>query len=166
MLRVTSVIKACGFIDDSFMDETAMLLGTYRHEATVLYDLGTLDPTTLDPRVSPHVDGWAKFRREMNPIIIATEEEVSHPAYKGRLDRRIILDGREGVLDIKTGAKALWHRLQLAGYALCFDRPMARWGLYLTDAGTYKLEEYRDRQDFETWKACVTIASFLERNAA
>ena len=161
-MRVTNILKACGLIDTAFMDEAAMKRGEYVHLACELDDKGDLDESTLDPLVDPYLAARRLFRKEQNPDILTIEEEVkhSHYGYEGRLDRRAMMDARECVLDIKTGQPAEWHSLQLAGYALCFDRPHARFGIYLSNDGRYKMTEYKDRKDYEVWKACVTLANW------
>lgn len=165
-LRVTGIIKAAGLMGQQWSDEWGMDRGTAVHKAAELDDRGDLDPETVDPMVAGHLAGWRKFRAEAAPEILAVEEEVIHEqyGYRGRLDRRVKLTGVEGILDIKCGQPAAWHPIQLAGYALTFHRPLARWGLYLPGDGNFRLREYRDRNDYDIFKAALTVARWLEAN--
>lgn len=166
-MRVTAILKAVGLIDLEWADQEAMDRGTAVHSATAILDRGEeIDPNSIDPRVAPYLPGWERFKAELRPEILAIEERVEHPIYKytGTLDRLVKIADREGIIDIKTGPPASFHQVQLCGYALCFTRPLARWGVYLTAEGTYKLIEYKDRTDYEVFRAALTVASFKERN--
>ena len=164
-MRVTELIRACGLMDLTWCTQEALDRGTAVHLACELDDRGDLDESSVDPVIMPYLMGWRKFKREMEPQILSIEEEVEHPAYKGRLDRRLILNAREGIGDIKSGPPADWIALQLAGYAMCFDRPLARWAIHLSADGKYKLIEHSDRKDFDVWKACVTLANWKARTS-
>ena len=106
-----------------------------------------------------------EFLAEVKPEILSIEEAVKYPgSYQGTLDRRVIIHGREGIVDLK-GQPSVVDPLQLAGYALCSNRPMARWNLYLRSGPTYKLVEHKNRrQDDADWKACVRIAAFRRKH--
>lgn len=166
-MRVTQILKAVGLIDIEWATQEDMDRGTAVHACTAMMDKGEeIDPNSIDPRVAPYLPGWTKFKAEMRPEILAIEERVEHPVYKyhGTLDRIIRVGHAEIVADIKTGPPAPWHAVQLAGYALCFTRPLDRWGIYLNSDGGYRLEKYGDRKDYDVFKAALTVASFIERN--
>jgi len=143
-------------------DESALRRGEAVHLATAFDDLGQLAEESLDPRLVGYLAGWRKFRRELSPEIQTIEEKVHHKlyGYEGTLDRRLTLRGRAGILDIKSGLPQRWHAVQLAAYANTFDGPLARWGIYLADDGTYRLEEYKDRHDWDVFKAALTIVAW------
>ena len=87
---------------------------------------------------------------EKMPQVLESEQGVEYPgSYCGTLDIRLVIDGKEGILDIK-GQPSANDRLQLAGYACTFPRPMKRWNLYLRVGKTYRLVEHPNhRQDDE-----------------
>ena len=141
--------------------------GTAVHAATAMMDRGEIiEPESIDPRVAPYLPGWSKFNAEMKPEFLAIEEEVENPtyAYQGRLDRIAKMNGRTAILDIKTGWPEPWHALQLAGYAFCFPSSPARFGVYLSAEGKYKLIEYTKRTDYDVFKACLIVANFKKEN--
>ena len=124
-----------------------------------------LDWRTVPPDVLPRLRQYQIFRDEMKPEILSIEEAVENEAlrYCGRLDRRIKIAGREGILDMKSPSRCAWHPLQLAMYAACFPRPLARWNLYLYDE-RYQLIEHKDRSDWEVCKAILTLYAWRQRN--
>ena len=95
----------------------------------------------------------------------AGEESVANVIYQyeGRLDRRIRINGREGILDIKGPFQASWQAIQLSLYQGCFAHPLARWTLHLSD-DRYQLIEHKGREDWAVAKAAITIAAWKERN--
>jgi hypothetical protein len=141
--------------------------------ATALVDDRDLDRSTVDPSIRGSVEAYERFLAEMEPKIIATEEPVEHDAYRycGTLDRRVLLyptrdavcvNWRIGVLDIKRGGPAPWHAIQLSAYARCFAGPHARWNLYLGDDGRYRLVERKGRNDWNVFKAALTLYHWRE----
>ena len=138
--------------------------GTAVHRATELLDLGTLDESTVDPEhVLGRLNAYKAFLEDVHPIILDVEQLVRNPRWKycGKLDRRLKIRGREGILDIKCGAEEKWHRLQTMGYRLCFRRRMARWCLYLKDDGTYKLREHDNPSDHGAFLGALAIHNWL-----
>ena len=164
-MRVSEILRSCGLTDLTWCTQEALDRGRAVHLACELDDKGDLDESSVDPVVMPYLVGWRKFRKELEPQILSVEEEVEHPhyGYKGRLDRRIILGAREGIGDLKSGPPQDHHALQIALYAMCFDRPLARWGIYLSDEGKYKLIEYADRKDYDDAKTCISFANLKIR---
>ena len=73
-----------------FGDEWYATRGTYIHQMIEMHVKGTLDEENLDPQLRPYLDAFKKF-------------QVEAPHVKG-------------IGDIKSGAKMLWHLLQIAAY--------------------------------------------------
>lgn len=162
--HVTQILKDAGLVDCSWFTDYMRQRGTALHLACELYDKDDLDLSTLDPEIEAPFRGYLKFLEEVDPEILGIEKHVTYPGiYQGTLDRRVIMGvlAREGILDLK-GQPSPVDRLQLAGYAMTFPRPMRRWNLYLrVKEGDYKLVEHRDRQiDDKDFMACVRIAAF------
>ena len=167
LLRVTGILKAAGLCDMQWASEDAMDRGTAVHLACQYLDEGGLDFATLDPALMPAVEQYVEFLDHVAPEILAIEEEVRNATlrYAGRLDRRVSINGREGILDIKGIYRADWQAIQLAGYAGCFARPMARWTLHLpSDGTTYRLIEHKDRDDWRVFQAALTVAGWRARH--
>ena len=163
---VTAILKDAGLIDTRFFNDYAMTRGTFVHQACEMLDLGTLDEDTLDPALFGYVGAYKKFRAEC-PMVWTEIEHMradSVLGYAGTPDRV----GDRTVLDIKTGQKQPWHGFQLAAYTmLALNAPLntltKRLGLYLKDDGTYKLERYQDRADFDVFKAALIIYNAKRR---
>ena len=161
---VTTIIKAAGLIDTTWFTEGATTRGTYVHQATELYDKNDLDEAALDPALVPYLNAYKQFLNDTGFCIDGIEKRI-HSAtygYAGTLDRLGKFPGENinSILDIKSGVPAKWHGAQLAAYALCYPEPHNRYGLYLSDNGTYKLKRFRDRNDMQVFLACLTIYKF------
>jgi len=158
---VTQVLKAEGFINTDFIDPWYAERGTAVHKATELFDLGTLDESSLDPRIVGYLEAWKKYRRDTGytPDPDMIERRMYHPTlkYAGTIDRP--------GLDIKSGSPEPWHVIQAAGYEdlmLANTDDVSRgWSMiYLKEDGTYKvkpysaIELYQARRIFHAALAC------------
>lgn len=159
--HVTAILKEVGLISVEWCKDYDRDRGTAVHAATHLHDEDDLDWSTLDDCVAPRLAQWQRFRMEVGPEILSIEERVINEGlrYCGRLDRRVVIRGREGVLDIKGTTPDLFHGPQLAAYAACFKRPLARWNLYLSD-DRYRLIERVDRSDWKVFVGALSIYNF------
>lgn len=165
---VTRILKSAGLIDERWSSDGSLRRGSYAHAALEFYDQGDLDETTLDPGLLPYLEAWKKFRAELPFEILAVEERIVHPIYlyAGTLDRRVRLKhgGQQAIVDLKTGAPAVWHPLQTAGYAMPFVDPTRRFAVYLNGDGKYDLKEHKDRTDYDVFKAFLTGHFWKKRN--
>jgi hypothetical protein len=163
--HVTEILRDAGLISTEWFTEEARDRGTAVHAAARYLDEGDLDRESLDPSVAPRLAQYEKFIAEVKPEILAIEEPVEHGLMKycGTLDRRLRINGREAILDIKGIAASDWHGAQLALYAMCFPRPLARFNLYLFD-DRYKLVERTDRADYGCATACLTIRNWRQNH--
>jgi len=161
LIHVTTVLAEAGLIDTAWFTEHAREKGSAVHLATQFLDEGDLNWSTVEPDVLARVRQYQKFLDEVKPEILAVEESVRNEAlqYQGQLDRRVRINGREGIIDIKGPCESAWNGAQLAAYASCFLRPLARWNLYLHD-DRYRLIERKDRKDWELFKAALVIAAW------
>lgn len=163
--RVTHILASAGLVETQWFKDYDLERGSALHAAAHYLDDGDLDWSTVDPVVLPRLRQYQKFLDEVRPEILAIEEEVVNEAlqYVGHLDRRVRINGQEGILDLKGPSRAPWQALQLSLYAGCFTRPMKRWALHLSD-DHYNLIEHKDRRDWEAAKACLTLVAWKERN--
>jgi len=159
--RVTEILKNAGLIESAFFTDETRDRGSAVHAAAHYLDENDLDWPSVDPSVLPRLRQYQKFKDDVKPEILAMEEQVVNEPlqYAGRLDRRVKINGREGVLDLKGPSECAWHRLQIMYYVACFPRQLARWALYLSDA-RYKLVEFRGREDWEACKAILILTSW------
>lgn len=163
---VTTIIKGMGLIDDTHYTEAARIRGQYVHEAVHLYCKDDLDEEALDDTLRPYLEGYKRFLADTGCEVEASEERVVSETYRyaGTLDLRGNLAGKPAIIDIKTGAIQPWTALQLAGYALCFDHPHARYGLQLTADGTYHLTPFAARNDRAIWLSAVALYHWKHNN--
>jgi hypothetical protein len=159
--HVTDVLAKAGLIDATFFTQVARDVGTAVHAAAHYLDEGTLDFRTLDPVIAPRLRSYQRFLDEMKPVILGIEETVQHEVYRyqGTLDRRVQLNGREAVIDLKGPYQAPWQAIQVAAYAGTFERPMDRYTLHLDDE-KYQLVQHRGRRDFDVFKAALTLSAW------
>lgn len=163
--RVTELLRDAGLVSVEWFTEEARDRGTAVHAAARYLDEGDLARESLDETVAPRLAQYELFVAEVRPTILAIEERVVNltMGYRGTLDRRLRINGRAGILDIKGPTRSCWQSIQLALYALCFTEPLARWNLYLTD-DAYRLVEHTDRDDYAAAKAVVTLYHWRKRH--
>jgi len=164
--HVTQVIKSAGLIDTSFFTEADRDRGTAVHAACQYLDERTLDRESLVPGVALRLAQYERFLAEMKPEILAIEEKVVNEEvrYQGRLDRRVRINGRAGVLDLKGPSCEPWIGIQLAAYAHAVRGGQARWSLHLHD-DKYRLIEWTERSDWECFRAALVIHHWKEMTA-
>lgn len=177
LLGVTSVLRAVGVSLDferlvAAGHLTALQLAEKReigraaHVATHFYDEGTLQASSVDPRVEPYLQSWIGFRQATGFEPALLETVLWHPGVflGGQIDRAGKFTGFEGcdprdlyTVDIKLGdpddAGAQW---QTAAYATMLSlslRPTSGWyspflgtrprySVRLLPNGHYKLHAY------------------------
>lgn len=170
LTSVTQALKGAGLVEyDSIpasVLERARLRGTAVHAACHYLDDGdSLDWTTVDPEIVGYIRAWENFKKETGVEILAMETPMYHPVYfySGTPDRDIRLNGRRGVLDLKTYEVKDWTGIQLAGYEMMMrgkDAPLDRWGLWLKQDGKYRLTPFKDYNDEKVFLSCLTITNW------
>jgi hypothetical protein len=162
ILSVTQILKACGIIDDTWYTKESAQRGQAVHLATQLFDESDLDWDSVSPEITGYLDAYRKFRQEVIFEVDMIEQPIYSATYRfaGTPDRTGILNGKNVVIDIKSGQKAKWHRLQTAGYALLLDRPVERYVLYLLKTGSYRLDQHRSSSDTSVFLAALSVASW------
>jgi hypothetical protein len=147
---VTQCLKTAGVIDYSMIPQDilqrAAIRGTAVHRACELFDLDTLDESTLDAEIGAYLEGYKAFLRDTGFQPARVERRIYHPEhqYAGTLDRTGSINGQFAVVDIKTGIMLDGHRAQLAAYTMALPMPRRyrRFGLQLTGDGGYRVHEF------------------------
>lgn len=168
---VTQILEACGFIDDRWFKEEHADFGTLLHRMVSLDISGELDRSSLSIQVRPYLLAWKKFHHDSGLADgwrIQSEVRVTGPRgdYAGTAD--IIASKpakRTRFLDIKSGGKAAWHRLQTAAYADCLSTNCERGCVYLRDDGTYSCDWHAGASDFDGWRAALAVNNWRRNNA-
>lgn len=142
--------------------ERARQLGTAVHMALHYDDEGTLDEGTLDPAVAPYLEAWRQFRRDHHVAIVEMERCYADPVYcfAGTLDRIAVVDGRRGVVDVKTGGVD-GADVQTAAYAHLAGEPLStlRWAVQLHPERPvpYTVHPYRNLADWRIFRAALEL---------
>jgi len=172
---VTTIIKDMGLgpfsgaIDRSAVLEAAADRGTKVHDACQMFDENDLDIDSLDPIIDPYVRAWIKFREESGFTPKLIEEIVFDPVRRfcGRLDRTGIMGSTFSrvCLDIKTGEVYADAGIQLAAYLSCLQAETGtkRIAVKLSNNGTYRVHEFKDRQDIQIFHAACTLWHWRKR---
>lgn len=156
--HVTSLLKSAGLIDTTFFTDYDLDRGSALHSAAQFLDEGDLDWSTVHPDVLGRLQQYQRFKDEVKPVILGIEEHVENKIYQyqGRIDRRVKINGMEGILDLKGPSQSIAHRLQLSMYAACYDVPLHKWALYLSD-DAYRLAEFINRDDWPAARALLNL---------
>lgn len=143
---VTQILSAEGFIPNNG-SEWHMEKGSHVHKMIELYLQGVLDEDTLDPLLSPYLQGFRQFQADSGIEIQGVETPMYHPQYlyAGTPDIWGSLNNVSTLIDVKTGSAAKWHLLQLAAYCGLLQsnggwiRQAAN--LYLSETGGYTMSK-------------------------
>ena len=172
MISVTEAIKAVGLIDDRWFTEEATWRGSVVHRVCELDDLGTLDEDSVDPAAQGYLEAWraAKSNLDLRFSDIEKPKVNGNYGFAGTPDRIGLSRTKKVVIDLKTGAEAPWHGLQLAAYA-AFDHPFAatyhRFTIRLQPDGKYSLTKYEDYWgDWAAFHGALAVAKWRLKYAA
>lgn len=132
---------------------------------TELEDAGALKMEEIPNTLGGYVDGWKKFKDDTGVEIVLSEEAVCNRIYRyaGTLDRMILWKGKKAVVDIKSGNSAPWHALQTMAYAKCYNEPLLRFCLYLSNRGQYQLEEHKDPSDWDVFRGALAVVNWKRK---
>lgn len=164
--QILSPLTNLGHIPKAILQRAADR-GTAVHKATELFDLGMLDHTSISDEVKPYLDAWIRFLLDHKGDPIDIEQLVYHDglAYAGTLDRRMLVDGVESIVDIKT-SKTIYPTVgpQLAAYAHACDASLARHAVQLKADGTYALHSYSDPADWSVFLSLRTLIGWADQH--
>jgi hypothetical protein len=166
MVSVTQILAAEGFINTLWFDDYHSTRGTYVHRACELLDRDELEEAELDSVLVPYVSAWQKFKKESGIEIIEMETRLTSEVYQftGKPDRIVKWNGYPTIIDIKSGVVQPWTALQLAGYEILKGSPHKRVGIQLTDESTYKITEFKDRQDRQIFLSALACYYWKANN--
>lgn len=130
-----------------------------------------LDPATIDPRITPYLDGLRKWLDESNAAIIETEvPHVSPLGYGFRADIFCFVNGRRSVVDDKATFKIPKSiGPQTGGYKIGWNSLYPkqtvrdRYALHLLKDGTYRFKLLDDPDDEPAFMDCLKADINLER---
>lgn len=120
---VTQVLKRAGLIDDRFFTSDARERGSAVHTLCERYAKGErIDNAGRNMCDLMYVGAFARWMEKTGAYLITSEAIVSNTIngkrYAGKFDGLYWIDGKRVLVDIKTGAKSRWHKMQLAAYSM------------------------------------------------
>jgi len=170
LISVTQALTAAGLVDTQWYTEEACDRGRRVHAWIAQHARGHVI-TLPDPAAPerPFVEAYLRFRRETDVTISTSERQVCDLAlgYAGTYDALGLIGARPALFDWKTGSVPAWVGLQLAAYRRCLPLPfgIARYSVELRSDATYRLTEWRDKQDEQVFIAAVTLMTWKRRQA-
>jgi len=155
---ITQMLDRAGWIDDQWYTEDSCTRGQAVHQLTADYDLGALNPATCVTAYRGYLLAHVAAMAIERPAFRLIEEPLAHPTlrFAGRPDRAGLFHGVAGVLEIKSGLVARSHPIQTALQAILVapvftlaPEMLTRLVLYVKANGKFRIEEHRDRRDFD-----------------
>lgn len=166
--------------------ERKSAIGREVHRATVLYDRGVLDWSSVDRRVVGYVRSYVRFGQATGfrptAMEVRSVVDVDGRKYGLTIDRmgltksRIRRGGFDTVVELKTTVSpARRHHLQTAGYAIGYPKrgfatPLARFYsrrriiVYLKPKGDPDIVEANCREDYFVFMSLLTISEYKLRH--
>lgn len=146
---VTQILQDAGYIDARWFTAEARDRGSAVHTLCERYAIGERKDNAGRPLESlEYVNAFAAWMNKYHAYAIATECIVNHTLngkrYAGKFDGLYDIHGVKTLVDVKTGARAKWHPIQLVAYSLAEMNdgtkvnPGAMMDLYLKADGSYK----------------------------
>lgn len=168
---VTSILKSAGIINTQFYTVAGRDRGTLIHESCEHLDRYEIDLNDLDEEIRPFVQAYKNFKEDTGfaPTMIESPIYHSKLMYAGCLDRVGILNGKNVLIDLKSGVSPKWASLQLIAYKMaCEDmfpslfneqNLLSRLVLQLKSSGSYKLVEFSSDDDERDWAVFKSACS-------
>lgn len=167
-VKFTSVTQALSIVDTRWKEPYYLMRGKYFHRAAELYDLEELDESTVDPAIAPYLSAYKVFLMDTGFIPRLIEHRIIDEGLRlaGTLDRAGYLNGKESIIDLKTGTPNPVDDLQGAAYWRMYGNPGAKFfDLYLKADGGYRLRELeKPRLHWPTFAAILTTYRWMEEN--
>lgn len=141
---VTQVLCDNGFINKDRYPEEARVRGSRVHLLCQFFDENDYDAKEAERfGLAGYVESWRKRLVQLGAEVLDIERLMADHTYLfgGRPDRRVIIKGRQWVLDIKSGGAEYWHAYQDGAYARLYAAngepgPFRRAGVYLKADGS------------------------------
>ncbi len=156
---VTQLIELGGLVNGSaYFTEESRRRGTEVHQLCADWELGALDPVTVQTTRRPYLLGYISAVGVLQPTWDAIEEATVSQRYRfgTRTDRVGTVFGKPSIAEIKSAVKAKHHAVQTALQAIAESE---RWNLpakqfqrltiYLTHNGKWSVDTHTDPRDFD-----------------
>lgn len=169
MWSPSSGLHHCRFIDTTYYKPEHAHRGTYVHWACRLMDEDDLDWKDIAPEYLGYVEAYAEAKIKWRIRSRFVEKPIYHPEYRYGVtpDREaIILDGDPAIVELKTGTMMDWTRYQTAAQDMAIhawepnpeeESGRRRIGIELKSTGKFRVKEFDDPDDYDTWRACLKV---------
>lgn len=140
-------------------------IGIYTHQAIADIERGMTEPWWEGDRWEMFISAYQRFKSELHYQASLIEHRVYNETYqyRGDLDSVGMLNGKtEALIDVKTALTMdASMGYQLAGYDACLpaNPKRLRLGLQLFKDGSYKVHEYKDKNDLKVFLAALIVAT-------
>ncbi len=167
---VTTILKGCGIIDDTYYTAEGTSRGKRVHQAIEMYEGGLLRMEAVKQDIYAYMEAYIKFRRDLGSRLEVLMVEIpvinSEFFYAGTPDQVVKIDGELCIIDPKTGPAAIWHKLQLAAYGGLHPKVKKFYTLHLKPNGKYSLVEVAldFRKEFNSFLACLSVYNWKLEN--
>lgn len=168
VLSVTQILEAVGLVDDDYFTEDSRTRGRYVHRMVLYSEREGLDENTVDERLRGYLEAYRRFVQEVavGPCTLL-ERPLCDPIlrFAGTPDQLRPMQGRETLIDLKSGQPHPTHGLQLAAYEHLIWRQLRcgrldRAAVYLKPNGSYRLRMYEDRNDWKIFDCARVLAQW------
>lgn len=164
-IEVPSVTRILGTLytmpDNAYVYYRASI-GNAVHKAVEYVDRGV--EFTLDASCEGYIRAYRSWVSANAQTHINGEQMVGHvacPLYAGRYDKKILMCGKRWIVDVKTGARAPWHKMQVTAYMRAEHGTADRAGcLYLREDGTYEWDPVPLRLVPQAWAEFLACARY------
>ncbi len=163
----SAIVKAVGWVDDTWFTEESRVRGTHVHMGTHFIDEGGADWSTIRQEIFGYIMAYENFKKDWNFKPRLIELPLYHPLllYGVTPDREgLVQDGDPAIVELKSGALTWVAQYQTAAQDLAIQawekKPTyrRRIGVKLLSDGTYIAKEYKDPRDYDRWKCAVVTA--------
>lgn len=155
-----------GFIDIAWFTEYGRERGKLLHKIIHWHVTGELDETSISPVLQGRFNAWLAFEKDANFKSIEVEKPRISELYcfGGIPDHYCIIQGKEAIIDVKTGVSPAWVGLQLAAQELLIGKQCPRYSLKLADNGKYNLKAYTEKQDRDIFLSALACWQWKKNN--
>ena len=157
---VSELLTLTGYLQPQYYNATShkMARGTLVH--LLIHEHETIGIPTLDDEMGPWLEAYFTFKLLNKFRCLASEARGYNvdPVFAGTADLVGKIGPAKYVVDLKTGTKASWHRLQVAAYAIIHNVSHAGI-LYLRESKKGIVPKFEVIRDLDQAKAeFLTIA--------
>ena len=159
------ILEEFGLIDKRWYKTEYADRGKAVHELTALIDRELITIDDID-EYKGYCEAWLQFKEDFKPEIIDIEKPVAHSIYKYACtpDRICKINGRNAIIDIKSGSPEKWHGIQMVAQDMAAGLENAiLYEVYLKETGKYKPVQYQRSKYQNYWMAALILHQYKRK---